>query len=637
MEVLYVWLSGQAKMGAYAVANVGIVLKGFPPFSYLFLLGLTKYVVVTVITAICFFYDYKKETAPLRKKQLRLHSLLFFVSVGGVTEWLTGFDIPLHLAWIFMPIFIGVIGYSIIRYKSMEIDTVIHRTIMWAVTLFILVMPGGAIGLILAKKLIPSASIPVDLLISCAYLIFFVFYYNHLRPRIDHFFRRRKYDYQTILGKVAERIATSINIEELTRSLLTEVCEAMYLRNALLYIQVDEGKRYDLRGRMGYKENEGIRQYKELELISEESVRSFVPGGQRQIDYFTSNLCQWLVEHQDVMEKEQLELDPQYSSLKDEALRWLNDHDIEIIVPLVFERKLQGVLCLGKKETLHNYTVKDIELLKKLGQEAGVTVFNALHHEDLKEKERMDEELRMGRQIQNSLLPKESPVVPLLKVCGLMVSAKEIGGDYYDFIKLPTKDNLAIVIGDVSGRGVAAGLLMAMVKATIHTLSKEGFKPMHILTRANQILCQHIGGDQKFMTLLYLVWDPLTRGLSYSSAGHEFILVYRNGSEKGKPKVETIISGGFLLGVWEDIEEFLDEKVLTLSPEDKVVLYTDGVTEARNIDNEFFSIERLTQTIEKNGFKPADELLDSIKEEVYNFIGKREQHDDITLVVMEAR
>ncbi|MDD4909021.1 MAG: PP2C family protein-serine/threonine phosphatase, partial [Candidatus Omnitrophica bacterium] len=258
------------------------------------------------------------------------------------------------------------------------------------------------------------------------------------------------------------------------------------------------------------------------------------------------------------------------------------------------------------------------------------------------EKERMAEEMKLGREIQMALLPQTLPIIRGLNVQGLMQPAKEIGGDYYDFITLPGTDKLSVVIGDVSGKGVAAGLLMAMAKTAIQTLSQEEHSPRQILIKTNQILSQHIGGH-KFMTLLYFMWPADTKTFTYSSAGHEHILICRanrgpvvvGGATHGA--VEAILSGGFMLGMMPDIETYLEDKEIKLDLGDKILLYTDGVTEAQNRDEERYGLDRLISSFQKHSSKPAAELMRVIKDEVYSFIGAHPQYDDITLVVLEAQ
>jgi phosphoserine phosphatase RsbU/P len=340
----------------------------------------------------------------------------------------------------------------------------------------------------------------------------------------------------------------------------------------------------------------------------------------------------WVSANQAVIERAQVEADPRYASVRESLLAFLNEYSLELLIPLTLNSKLISILGLGKKETLQAYHLSDIELLGKLGRQIGISIDNAIHHEDIVEKERLDEELKLGREIQVNLLPHDMPDVSGLKIHGVMQPAKEIGGDYYDFVNVPNKEDIAIVIGDVSGKGVGAGLIMSMMKATIHTLSHEGFSPKEILLRSNEFLNQHVG-EQKFMTLLYLLWRSQERMIIYSSAGHEHILIYRVATGV----VEAIVSGGFMLGMLPDIEAYLEEKRIKLDPGDKILLYTDGVTEAENKIKDRFGLDRLKEAFLKHSSKPAAELMKSVKDEVYDFIGEHPQYDDITLVVLEAQ
>ncbi|MFA5116398.1 MAG: GAF domain-containing SpoIIE family protein phosphatase, partial [Candidatus Omnitrophota bacterium] len=301
-----------------------------------------------------------------------------------------------------------------------------------------------------------------------------------------------------------------------------------------------------------------------------------------------------------------------------------------------------GILYLDNQLSSGTFGKQELELMQSFAVQASVSLENAHLVSDLLDQARLRQELELGREIQMDLLPKVTPTIAGLKVTGIMLPAKEIGGDYYDFLMNPSLEQLSIVIGDVSGKGVAAGLLMAMVKTCLYALNKQPISPREILLATNQMLYEHINA-KKFMTMLYLTWSARERRLSYSSAGHEHILIYRNnlGIERvvpqgTSPNVEAILSGGFMLGMVPEIDQFLEDRQLTLNPGDKAILYTDGVTEARDINEELFGLKRLTDIISKEGHKQTRDLLDAIRQEVYSFIGAREQYDDITLVVMEA-
>ena len=531
-----------------------------------------------------------------------------FLSIGGITPRMPPATGPLIVVYVF------IYAYAIIRYRAMEIDTVIHKTILWLMSILFLIMPMAALYQ-LAKYWLMELTPLITIAIISISLLIFLGYYHRLKPRIDHFFRRRAYDYQAILADLPSRVGTSLDLEVLSRNLFSELRELIYIRNGLLLVKPPDKETFEEASSVGY-DNPA------LGLISKPK-RVIFPADDPVVFWLSSN--------QKLVERAQVEVDPQYTVAKESLLSFFNDYALELLIPLTLNEQLISILGLGKKENLQAYRISDVALLEKLGRQIGISIDNALHHGDIVEKERLAEELRLGRQIQMMLLPQSAPLVPGLIIQGMMEPAKEIGGDYYDFITIPQRDSLSVVIGDVSGKGVAAGLLMAMAKTAIHTLSQEQSSPKQILLRANQILNQHIGG-QKFMTMLYFTWQANTRTMTYSSAGHEHILIYRN---RGR-NLEAIQSGGMMLGMIPDIEMFLEDRQIQLDSKDKILLYTDGVTEALNQTQDRFGLVRLKDLFIKHNDKAADELMNIIKDEVYAFIGDVPQYDDITLVVMEA-
>jgi serine phosphatase RsbU (regulator of sigma subunit) len=555
-----------------------------------------------------------------------------FIILGGFIGFLSGAtSFPQWYGVKVYPVFIGtvwlytlIVFYTIIRYKLFEIDTVIHRTLLWILTSGLVLIPIGVMLYFTRSWMTTLNWIQLTFVMTGLFYLF-LYYYRKMQPRIDRLFRRRKYDYYQVLGEIGQKIGSELDINNVVSRLFKELGEILYIRNGIVFVQQPGQADYLEAGSTGYSQLSG-QEKKEAVTLKHGSA-----------------LSQWLNLHERVLEREQVEVDPQYTPIKEEAVTFLNENSVEVMIPVIMEGKVNALIGIGKKENLQAYTLKDIELLENMGKQIGITIDNAMHHEDIVEKERLAEEMKLGREIQTALLPQEFPLVPGLIVRGLMKPAKEIGGDYYDFITLPDKGQFAVVIGDVSGKGVAAGLLMAMAKTAVHTLSQGETSPKQILIRTNNILNHHIGG-QKFMTMLYFRWDALTRTLSYCSAGHEHILIYRAnqgpataGGTAAHGQVESIVSGGFMLGMLPEISDFLEDRSIVLNPADKVVLYTDGATEARNPTEDLFGLPRLIDTVCKYGSKPANELLGFIKEEVYSFIGTREQFDDITLVVLEAQ
>ena len=589
--------------GYYIVAG-----RLHPLFLFLFIVTIASGLFILIKT----YFETKGKIERLKLKYVAMGVAIYSLACVDYIPMYT--KVSLYpFGDIFIIVFISILFYGIVRYRAMEIDTVIHRTALWAASVLLLIVPICFIMALAMGRLV-TLSLFLRVVALALALLIFLDYYHRFKPRIDHIFRRRKYDYYHLLGEIVQKIGSELDINKVISRLLA-LRDILYVRNEIILVQQDEQGGYVEVGRRGY---EGI-----LGQEEGQDVVFLKP---------TDSLIQWLQAHLAVLEKDQVEADPQYEPVKEQALNFFNKNSIEVLVPVITENKINALVGIGKKDNLQAYTVKDVELLESMGKQIGVTIDNALHHQDIVEKERLAEEMKLGREIQMGLLPRKAPIVAGLNIQGMMQPAREIGGDYYDFITLPDKDNISIVIGDVSGKGVAAGLFMAMAKTAIHTLSQEETSPMRILARTNRILNQHIGG-QKFMTLLYLMWRPQNATLTYSSAGHERILLFR---DKGQ-QVETIKSGGFMLGMIDDIEVFLEEKEIKLSPQDKILLYTDGVTEAQNSKEQMFGIERLKDSFKKHSEKCALELMNAVKEEVYCFIGTHPQYDDISLVVLEAQ
>ena len=551
----------------------------------------------------------------VKKQQIKFMMIAIFIgALCALTTLPQAYGIKIY------PLFFGAtwlyvffMFYAIIRYRAFEIDTVLHQTILWITTTALLIAPASA-----AISLSMSWFINFHLLLRLSILTFvllvFLIYFNRLKPRIDHLFRRRKYDYQMALSEIPSKIGTELELNSLANKLLKEFKEVLYIQNGLLLVKLPEENEYQEVGSIGYDrlKERGIEKLK-LTNLPQDSV-----------------LIQHLTNFRNALEKEQIEIDPQYIKIKPQAQQFFKENVLEVLVPVVLKGELKGLLGLGKKENLQAYRLRDIQLLEQLGQALGITLDNALHHRDIVENERLSEELRLGREIQIGLLPKQVPAVEGLEIAGFMEPAEEIGGDYFDYLP-KAKDRIAIAIGDVSGKGVAAGLLMAVAKTAIYTISSQVLNPRDILIKANDILYQYMKGD-KFMTMLYLEYNNQEKKIIYSSAGHEHIIHYQCKNNRCLP----IKSGGFMLGMLPDIKDMLEQREFNLESGDKVVLYTDGVTEAENKSRERFGLNRLIQSVERNASKNVQELLDSLYLDVKSFMNNYPQYDDITLITMEV-
>ncbi len=295
-----------------------------------------------------------------------------------------------------------------------------------------------------------------------------------------------------------------------------------------------------------------------------------------------------------------------------------------LFAPLWVQNRQIGILFLDREHMMTRGT----ELMDIFAHQVAFALENRRLQIELEQKQAWEHELQLASRIQNSLLPKSFPEIPGLSIFGLTRSAKEIGGDYFDVIA--AEKNFFISIGDVSGKGVPAGLIMSELRSFIRCLVLSYSSPKEILLQSAKLLLQDIFGSGKFVSMLLFQWDG--KDLVYSSAGHEHILHFHASTKV----CDAYRSGGVVLGVdFRNFSRLLQEKKLEYLPGDIVVLFTDGATEAKNINGDMFKLPTLQRTIEKYHQLPMKELAEAILRDISEFIGEAEQHDDITLVTMK--
>lgn len=253
------------------------------------------------------------------------------------------------------------------------------------------------------------------------------------------------------------------------------------------------------------------------------------------------------------------------------------------------------------------------------------------------EKKRLEEELRIARAIQMSLLPRGRLTIPGLSISALCVPAREVGGDYYDFFPLGD-DRLGVLIADVSGKGTSAALYMAELKGLMLSLSRTCPSPRQLMLSANEIISNNLD-SRSFITMTYAVIDLATRTMAYARAGHT-PLIYRSEDGTGEPSVDVLAPDGLVLGLRIDGGELFDrlltEVHLPLRRGDVLMLFTDGISEAMDAESDMFGEERLTTLVREHGHLPADELRERILREIDAFVAGAPQHDDMTMILLKV-
>jgi len=316
------------------------------------------------------------------------------------------------------------------------------------------------------------------------------------------------------------------------------------------------------------------------------------------------------------------------------ALQALKAAEVKLTLPLVSQGELIGLLNLGSRLSEQEYSADDRKLLSDLSTQAApaVRVAQLVRQQQVeaRERERLEQELRVARLIQQTLLPQELPALPGWQVAAYYQPAREVGGDFYDFLYFPD-GRMGLLVADVTDKGVPAALVMATTRSMLRAVAERLILPGPVLERVNDLLCPDIPPNM-FVTCLYALLDPATGRLQYANAGHD--LPYRRRAEGADEAscVDELRATGMPLGLMPGMQ--YEEKEITLQAGESVFFYSDGLVEAHNPQREMFGFPRLKSLMADHPGGAA--LIDFLLAELRGFTGAGwEQEDDVTLVTLE--
>jgi sigma-B regulation protein RsbU (phosphoserine phosphatase) len=299
-----------------------------------------------------------------------------------------------------------------------------------------------------------------------------------------------------------------------------------------------------------------------------------------------------------------------------------------LCVPLALKDTVLGVVYVDNRLQRGLFVEDDLELLTAIASSAAVAIENARLYRVAVEKGRMERELQMARELQSSLLPRATPQVPGWEFAARWRPAREVAGDYYDFI--PSQGGqLGLVIGDVSDKGMHSALFMAVTRSIVRASVSHAPAPVEGIANANRLICGD-SVDGMFVTLFYALLGPEVGEITYVNAGHNPALLYRQSSAEQEPLTE-LMPTGMALGILEDFT--FEQRTVRLEPGDCMVLYTDGVTDAVRADGQRFDMERLRHVVLGNILASATEMVTAVEDAVGEFADSAPQFDDMAIVV----
>ncbi|MBW4699023.1 MAG: SpoIIE family protein phosphatase [Aphanocapsa lilacina HA4352-LM1] len=308
---------------------------------------------------------------------------------------------------------------------------------------------------------------------------------------------------------------------------------------------------------------------------------------------------------------------------------WVVSHSTAILV----KSALRGRLYVFSRAANYQWTEGRQKLLRLVADQTAVAVENDSLNKELQRKQKLDRELEIGSEIQAQLLPRSCPRINGITLAARCQSADKVGGDYYDFIPITNTNRWGIVIGDVMGKGVPAGLLMTMTRGMLRAEVLRQDPPALILQHLNHVMFTDLENSNRFVTLFYSEYDPNTRTLHYSNAAH-IPPIYWNASAG---ETYLLDNPGMLIGL--DPESHYQQSSLQLHPGDAVIYYTDGFTEAADRNNNRFGEQGLNQAVRwaVTHYESPEQILEYLYEQLRQFCPSGRCGDDMTLIVLKAQ
>ena len=301
-----------------------------------------------------------------------------------------------------------------------------------------------------------------------------------------------------------------------------------------------------------------------------------------------------------------------------------------IAVPLHYREEQLGVLALANPDEGKTFTKAHFELVQSVADQAAYSMQHAQIYSQLTEKKRLDHDIAVAREIQRILLPSKAPLVEGFNCAALNIPAREVSGDYFDFIQVD-EHRWGVAVADVSGKGIPASLIMAMCRSVLRSKAPGNSSPAQVLRQVNRQLYPDIQEDM-FITMIYLIMDE-SGTLTLARAGHEAALWCRDHFKR----IEIIDAPGIALGIdaGDVFDEVIRDVTVKLAPLDTVVVYTDGINEALDDEGNEFGQEQLKAVLREAGPQSVDFLVKTIVDRVQNFSSGHPQNDDITLAAVQ--
>jgi phosphoserine phosphatase RsbU/P len=545
-------------------------------------------------------YRAYSERQPDARRRLRLLLTGAGVSVAPMFVFLAQFAAGRRQfpEWVALPIlgFLLVLpltmAYVIVVHRAMDVRVVVRQGLQYLLArgslraVQLLVSSAALAGaIVLASRTNSFTSAALFMAVGLVIVVLIRRFSDTLKERVDRRFFRDAYDADQILSELAEQVRTMIETRPLLEMVTQRIAEAMHVPRVAILL--NEGGQLVPAYAVGFPD---------LPTVSIPAVSWAQPDGEAERRVRTT-------------------------------------FESELLLPLSLNQKLVGVMSLGAKRSEEPYSTSDLRLLGSVATQAGLALensrLNAQITLEIAEREKRLRELEIAREVQERLFPQSYPPVQGLELAGACRPALAVGGDYYDFVPLEA-GRLGIAIGDISGKGIPAALLMATLRAFLRGQTVRGRADLAGLIADLSGLVYESSAPNRYATFFYAEYDPSSRRLVYVNGGHNPPVVLRGGASS-PADVVRLDAGGPVIGLLLDCAYGQGE--VQLGPGDLLVAFTDGVSEAMNAAQEEWGEERLLPVLQELRCEPPALVIERVMAAADAHVNGAPQHDDMTLVV----
>jgi serine phosphatase RsbU (regulator of sigma subunit) len=498
-------------------------------------------------------------------------------------------------------------AYSIFKYQLMDVSIVVKNAITYGTATVSLAIIYYLLTYVLGQGIGQAVGTEYQSAIAAIAFVIFALVFQSTKNRFQNLLTKKFYPeqfaYQQVILKFSADVMSIVGQENILDSMKETFVNSLRINRFGILLRENNLNRYILKREAGFNNN------RLLINDSENRLDTYVK------EKISLNLKTYI---------EQNHFDEIFAGNSEKLVQ----EEIYTVIPMVIKSKVIGLLLFGLKLSGSQFAGKDLDLLCAAANQAGVSIENARLYETEAQKLTLERDLDNARKIQESLLPRQIPQLRGIELCGKMIPAMQVGGDYFDLIQIsPSK--LFVIVGDVSGKGLSASLYMSKLQTMVQLYCHTIKSPKEVLIEINRKIYESIERNW-FITVNLALIDAESKTIKFCRAGHSPLLIVNNA-------VKILQSRGIGLGLEEGkiFEESLEEIELKYNPNEIYTFFSDGISEAMNEHNDLYGMDELTQVIKTNRTKPVKEIMNEVICSIEKFRGQREQNDDITIVLVK--